>query len=384
MNKIRLVQIIPTLQCGGAERMVVNLMTHLDPDRVDVRAIVLARTQGGTLERSLLERGFDVSYLDKEPAFDSRTFLRIRHVVRRFRPHLVHSHLCLHYVFPALSGYRWARHVTTLHLPGDTRYAQVMMPLTRLALRRGVVPIAVSGEVAAWVKRACGARDCFVIPNGIPIADYQHLPASRTHWRATHGLIDADVTFVCVARLEHQKNHSMLLNAFGRAFAGEPRAHLLLVGDGSCRKALELRARELRLDTQIRFLGQRADVPEILRAADVLVLASHNEGNPLAVLEGMAAGLPVVATAVGGVPELIVDQQSGLLVTPDDCGQFAASMRRLFDDAQLRRTMAACSAERALQAFSAQRMAHEHMDLYERIVGGSAPLVAGCRVRMAT
>ncbi len=351
--------------------MVVNLMTHLDRHRFQVGAISLAHSEGGPLERRLLEGGYRFWCLGKQGAFDPKIPFRIRNVVRAFRPHFVHSHLSLHYVFPALVGCTFSRHVTTVHLPGDTKYPGAVLPLTRLAFRRGVIPIAVSGEVAEWVKLACAVQDCAVIPNGIPIADYQHLVATRTEWRSEHELRDDDVAFVSVARLEKQKNHAMLLEAFARAFGSEPRAHLLLVGDGDCRQALELRAWELGLEAKVRFLGRRADVPQILGAADIFVLASKNEGNPLAVMEAMAAGLPVVATAVGGVPELIVDQKSGLLVMPGDCDGLGVAMLRLFRNAPMRRAMAACATRQAFQTFSASRMAAVYMELYERILAAS-------------
>jgi glycosyltransferase involved in cell wall biosynthesis len=384
MNPIRLLQVIPTLGCGGAERMVVNLVTHLDRKRFQVGAMVLGPAEGGTLERRLLDEGFQVWCLGKQGAFEPRTLFRIRDVVGQFGPHVVHSHLCLHYVFPALVGTPSFRHVATMHLPGNTRYSRVLVPLSRLAFRRGVVPIAVSGEVAEWVKRACGVADCQVIPNGIPVASFQRGAASRAARRREHGLSQKDVAFVCVARLEPQKNHTMLLEAFARALGMEPRAHLWLVGDGSCRAALELRARELGLEKKVRFLGQRAEVPPLLAAADAFVLASHNEGNPLALMEAMAAGLPVVATAVGGVPELLLDERSGLLVRPGDCSGFAAAMLRLFRNADLRRVMAVGSAEQARQAFSASRMGKAYMDLYERLVAGGARIAAVSRVQMAT
>ena len=141
--------------------------------------------------------------------------------------------------------------------------------------------------------------------------------------------------------------------------------------------------RELQLEGKVRFLGQRADVPQILGAADVFVLSSQNEGNPLALMEAMASGLPVVATAVGGVPELIVDQKSGLLAMPDDCEGLASSMLRLFRDADMRRTMGGAPLEQALQSFSAARMAHTHMELYERILAGRASIDEDCRIEMA-
>jgi glycosyltransferase involved in cell wall biosynthesis len=271
-----------------------------------------------------------------------------------------------------------------VHLPGDTKYARAVLPLTRLAFRRGTVPIAVSVEVAEWVKMVCGVRNCLTIPNGVPIDDYRRHFDSRMAWRHAQRLSDEDVAFVCVARLEKQKNHAMLMEAFGRAFGAEPRAHLLLVGDGGCRTALEYRTRELGLEAQVRFLGQRNDIPQILGAADSFVLASQNEGNPLALMEAMAAGLPVVATAVGGVPELIVDRRSGLLVKPGDCDGLASAMLCLFRNASMRRTMAACAAEHALKTFNARRMADAYLQLYERLVAGRAPIAGNCRLEMAT
>ena len=384
MNRIRVLQVIPTLRCGGAERMVVNLMTHLDTRRFQVEAIILGRREGGILERTLVDEGFPISFLGKDGGFDPAMFLRIRSGVRRFQPHVVHSHLCLHYVLPALARCCCLQHVTTAHLPGDTRYSRLVLPLTRLAFRRGVIPVAVSGEVAGWVSRVCGVHACPVIRNGIPIGDYQRLAASRVAWRAEHGLSDADVAFVCVARLETQKNQALLLNAFARGFLAEPRAHLWLAGDGTCRSDLERRACELGLAGRIRFLGQRADVPQILAAADVFVLPSRNEGNPLALMEAMAAGLPVVATAVGGVPELVVEGKSGLLVTSGDSDGLASAMLGLFRNPEMRRRMAACSAAQAREGFSASRMAQAYAELYERVATGDAPVGAGCRIEVST
>jgi glycosyltransferase involved in cell wall biosynthesis len=384
MSHIRVLQVIPTLRCGGAERMVVNLMTHLEERRFHAAAIVLGRPEGGPLEQTLREGGFPVWYLDKKSGVDPNVLFRLRRVAGRFRPHVVHSHLCLHYVFPSLAGGPGAGHVTTAHLPGDTRHSRLVLPLTRLAFRRGVIPVAVSAEVAAWLKRVCALRSCQVIPNGIPLADYQRPAACRAACRIEQGLTDEDVAFVCVARLEQQKNHAMLLDAFARALAREPRAHLWIVGDGACRTGLELRASALRLHGKVRFLGQRADVARILAAADVFVLPSHNEGNPLSLMEAMAAGLPVVATAVGGVPELIENDRSGLLVRPRDCDALGSAMVRVLRNARLRRTLGACAAERASDTFSASRMAHAYMELYERMMARGARASAGCHFEMAT
>jgi glycosyltransferase involved in cell wall biosynthesis len=373
MSRIRLLQVIPSFGCGGAERMVVNLMTHLDRERFEVAAISLAGPEGSALEQKLAENKVRVAYLGKRAGFDMRMPHRIRNVVRKFRPHVVHSHLCLHYVFPSLIGCRDLSHISTVHLPADGLHKWLMRPLAQLAFRQGVIPIAVSREVALWLRHLQVVRDCLVIPNGIPISDYQHPSVSRQVWRKEQGFSKTDVLCVCVARLEKQKNQAMLLSAFARGFRADGRAHLLLVGDGACRQDLEQQVRDLRLRSKVHFLGQRSDVPELLGAADIFILPSENEGNPLSLMEAMAAGLPVIATAVGGVPELIEDHRSGLLVTPGDADGMAVAILRLLQDAEKRRTMAASAAQRAMQAFSASRMAQGYMELYERILPQQMP-----------
>jgi glycosyltransferase involved in cell wall biosynthesis len=373
MDTIRLLQVIPSFGCGGAERMVVNLMTHLDRARFAVAAISLAGPEGSALEQELAKNKLRVAYLGKRAGFDMRMPHRIRNIVRKFRPHVVHSHLCLHYVFPSLIGCRELLHISTVHLPADGLHKMLMRPLGQLAFRQGVIPVAVSREVALWLKHFQAVTNCLVIPNGIPISDYQHPSVSRQAWRKEHGFSDADVLFVCVARLEEQKNHTTLLKAFAHSFQPSGPGHLVLAGDGTCRQNLELQVRELRLEHKIHFLGRRSDIPELLGASDVFVLPSQNEGNPLSLMEAMAAGLPVVATAVGGVPELLEDHKSGFLVAPGDWEAMGGAMLRLLENIEMRRTMGAFAAQRAVESFSAQHMAKGYMELYERSLRSTLP-----------
>ena len=373
MDTIRLLQVIPSFGCGGAERMVVNLMTHLDPARFAVAAISLAGPEGSDLEQKLVENKLQVAYLGKRAGFDVRMPLRIRNVVRKFRPHVVHSHLCLHYVFPSLIACRDLLHISTVHLPADGLHKMLMRPLGQFAFCQGVIPVAVSREVAVWLKHFQAVTNCLVIPNGIPISDYQHPSVSRQAWRKEHGFSDSDVLLVCVARLEKQKNHAMLLKAFAHSFQPSGPGHLVLAGDGTCRQDLELQVRELRLEHKVHFLGRRSDIPELLGASDVFVLPSQNEGNPLSLMEAMPAGLPVIATAVGGVPELLEDQKSGFLVAPGDWEAMGGAMLRLLENIEMRRTMAAFAVQQAVEIFSATHMAQEYMALYERSLHTTLP-----------
>jgi glycosyltransferase involved in cell wall biosynthesis len=379
MKSIRLLQFISHLGLGGAQRMMFNLTAQLERLGLEVGAVSLYGPNGWELERKLAEEKLQTWYLGKRPGFDPRILHRIRDVVREFRPHLVHSHLCLHYVFPSLARFPNLGHVTTIHLPAQTSHRRVMRGLARMAYRRGVIPVAVSGDVAEWVKRVFGVRDCMMIPNGIPIADYQCPSTSREAWRRGQGFQKSDLLYACAARLAKQKNHAMLLEAFARGPARNRSAHLLLAGDGECRPALEAQVCELGLQGRVHFLGRREDVCEVLAAVDVFVLASHTEGNPLSVMEAMAAGLPVVATAVGGVPEIVEDQKQGLLVKPHDCHGMAAAMVCLGQDPGKRLEMGRAAGRRAEEEFSATHMAEVYAQLYEHILATRVSATIECR-----
>jgi glycosyltransferase involved in cell wall biosynthesis len=376
MKSIRVLQFISDLGLGGAQRMMFNLTTQLDRLGVEVATVSLHGPDDWELKRRLTEEKIRSWYLGKQPGFDPRMPHRIRDVVRQFRPHLIHSHLCLHYVFPSLIDDHAIRHVITVHLPAQMSHRRVMQSLARMACRGGVIPVAVSRDVAEWVKRVYGVRDCMVIPNGIPIAEYQHPPTSRQVWRREHGFQERDVLFVCAARLAKQKNHAMLLEAFSRGPATIRSTHLLLAGDGECRFPLEAQVRERALQGRVHFLGLRADVSEVLAAADVFVLASHTEGHPLSLMEAMAAGLPVVATAVGGVPEIVEDEKQGLLVEAHNCNGMAAAMVCLGQDPGKRLEMGRAAGRRAEEEFSATHMAQTYVQLYEHILATRASVTA--------
>jgi glycosyltransferase involved in cell wall biosynthesis len=181
--------------------------------------------------------------------------------------------------------------------------------------------------------------------------------------------IPTDVPLVgSVGRFRPQKGYADLLVAMKQVKENAPTARLLLVGDAELQADLEAKAMSLGLDEVVTFAGVRTDVPEILTALDVFVLASLWEGMPNAILEAMAAGLPVVATAVGGTPEVVVDGVTGLLVPPRDPTALAQAITRLLDDPDLRQRMGRAGRERVLQHFSVEQMVKRTQTLYEQLL----------------
>jgi len=176
---------------------------------------------------------------------------------------------------------------------------------------------------------------------------------------------------VHVGRFVELKNHALLLQAFAQLKSTHP-LYLWLVGDGELRPAMEQLARELGIAERVHFWGVRSDVADILNAADIFTLPSKYEGNPMAVMEAMAAGLPVVASRVGGIPELVETEQMGILVPVDDETYIAQGLQTLVDDAALRQRMGQAALQRAHERFDIRNTVKEYERLYEQILHANA------------
>ncbi len=208
---------------------------------------------------------------------------------------------------------------------------------------------------------------------GLDPSPFEAESSDRAADRAALGLGADDVVFVCVARFAPQKAHDVLLRAFARARAERDDVRLLLVGDdpfGDGRARAEALARELDLGGAAVFCGIRRDVPALLALSDAFVMASLWEGLGLVFLEAMAAGLPVVATRVSAVPEVVVDGETGLLVPPANEEELSAALLRLAGDAGLRARMGAAGRERVAAEFGLERMVDETLELYRRVREG--------------
>jgi glycosyltransferase involved in cell wall biosynthesis len=364
--------ILPNFDSGGAERMAVNLMRTLSRDRFEVGAISLFDPAGTELEEVLAQSGIPVWYLGKRRGLDPRMFARIARVLRRFRPHVVHTHrYVLRYALPPVLGCRIPATVHTVHNLAEKEVDRPGQWVHRVAFKCGVTPVAIAEEVYDSLQGLYGVGGLPLIPNGIPMEPYRRPSVAREAWRELEGFSSEDVLFVCVARLSHQKNPVLLLESFARGPASDPGSRLLFVGEGEFRSELEKRVKAMGLQEKVHLLGVRPDVPEILNAADVFVLASDWEGNPLSVMEAMAAGTPVISTAVGGVPELIEDSRSGLLVPKGDAEALSRAMSYLLETPEAREVLGKASVERAVELFDARVMTRAYEELYESVLAKS-------------
>jgi glycosyltransferase involved in cell wall biosynthesis len=277
------------------------------------------------------------------------------------RADVVHTHnpLPLIYGAPAarLVG---ARAIHTKH--GKNPGSRGLVVLRQAAARLVHAFVAVSETTAEQAREQRDARDVLVIPNGIRLDRYAPDPVARADIRRELGLGDAWVVGT-VGRIDDNKNQAMLVRALTPVLGKTHR--LVIVGDGPARAAVEAEIARLADPTSVILTGRRMDVPRLVHAFDVFALSSSTEGLPLVVPEAMAAGLPIVTTAVGGLPGVVDEGRTGLLVPVDEAAM-AAALNRLASDRSLAKRLGTRAREIALERYSSDRMVEAYLELYER------------------
>jgi glycosyltransferase involved in cell wall biosynthesis len=355
-------QVLATLKRAGAERVAVELARGLDRTRFETAVVSLYDPFPGGLEPLLEEAGIRTWHLHKRKGFDPRMWPRLARVCREFRPDIIHTHsYVLRYAAPVA---RPAAIVHTVHNLADKEVDAFGRWVNRWAFRRRAAPVAVGAEIARSFRRVYGFEVAATIPNGIALTHCG--PGARAVWRKAHGFGEDDVLIVSVARLEAQKDPLGLIQAFARGLERDLRCHLLLAGAGALETAARECADRCGVSGRVHFLGACSDVPDLLAAADLFALASRWEGSPLAVMEAMAARLPVVATAVGEVPELVATGVNGILVPPGDLEKLADALASLAGDGERRRAMGEASGARSAD-FGVEAMVEAYADLFERV-----------------
>jgi sugar transferase (PEP-CTERM/EpsH1 system associated) len=366
-------QILYSLAVGGAERLVVNLCLHLNRERYQPVCISLREPQNSHYERMLQKSGVPLYFLYKsEGRADWRVYKQLDTLLRQYHPTVVHTHILgLNYAYPLMIKHRTPVRVHTFHSLAQREIGVRMGKLVRVLAFRyrigGVVPVAIADEVARTVEQVYGYKNPAAIPNGIPTDEYAPNPQHRVQFRTIHGVAPEAIVIVHVGRFVKLKNHAMLLRAFAQLKSQQP-LYLWLVGDGELRSPMNHLAQELGIAERVRFWGVRSDVADILRAADIFTLPSQYEGNPMSVMEAMAAGLPVVASRVGGIPELVEDEQMGMLIPVDSEPCLVQAFQALISNAPLRQQMGQAALQRARERFDIRNTVRQYESLYETLL----------------
>lgn len=356
--------VVNSLAIGGLENGVVNLV---NASGGRFRHAIVCMTSDGPL-RHRLRSDVEVVTLGKRPGQDPWAFLRLVRVLRRMEPLIVHSRNWP--AFDAVPAARVARVPLVVHgehgreaVDPDGRNTR------RNRIRRALAPfvsqfVCVSDDLRRWLIEDVRLLPSKVqtIHNGVNLARFGHAGQVESRMKLA---LPAHVPIIgTVGRLDPVKNQAGLIRAFATVRATHPEAVLVIAGDGPCRSALQQAATALGQADRVRFLGSQDDIPTVMSALDVFALPSLGEGISNTLLEAMATGLPVIATRVGGNPELVDDGVSGVLVPREDHEALAAAIATYVRDPALRGRHGLVSRQRATAHFSLDRMVQAYSDLY--------------------
>jgi sugar transferase (PEP-CTERM/EpsH1 system associated) len=371
VRPLRVCHVIYRFDTGGLENGLVNLINRMDVGRFE-HAVVCVDGTGPFSER-ITRPGVPVLQLHKRPGFEVDFYRRAWRAFRSLRPDLLHTRNTA--ALDAIAAARLAGVRTVLHGEhGRTADDPRGLNPRHNLLRRLHAPLVrrfttVSSDLASWLEGTVGIprRKIEVLMNGVDVECFCPGPVDR---RAVLPAIpDTAVIVGTVGRLDRVKGHGVLVDAVARLKTdpGHP-VHLVIVGDGPERFALEQRIHAAGLAEIVHLVGVRHDVAPLLRTFDIFCLPSLAEGISNTVLEAMATGLPVVATAVGGNPELVADGETGRLVAAGDPDPLAAGLRLLIEDDGLRRQWGLAARRQACGSFSLEAMVRRYEACYTEVV----------------
>ncbi|MEW5871401.1 MAG: glycosyltransferase [Chloroflexota bacterium] len=367
---VHLLYLITDLGLGGAQTLLLNVLERLDRQRFSPSVACLFGGQT-PIAAAIRQSGVTVFDLGMTGAWRLDALWRLYRLLRSQQPAILHASLFHANLAGRLVGrlagtpviVTW-RH--NINIGGKQR--ELAKRLTR-GLDDHVVAVSELVRRAEMQAAGGGAGKVSVIHNGIDAQKYAPSDtARRAQVRQALELPADSFPLGYVGRLHPQKGLDVLLKAFSQARAQAPDMHLLLAGDGELRTALQAQAQSLGIDAATHFLGPRSDIPEILAGLDLFVLASLWEGLPMGLLEAMAAGLPVVATQVGGTPEAVRHNETGLLVPPNDRAALAQAILQMHGQPDLRRRLGQAARQRAQEVFSIEQTVKKLEALYLRLL----------------
>jgi len=384
---MRVVHVSKVAGIAGSERHLLTLLPALRLRGIDTRMIVLEddpRASASFCDR-LLASGVPVERLCIRHDVDVALTAKLTTQLAAIGPDIVHTHL-LHadlYGLRAAHALGIRSTVSTRHNTDHFRHNIVIRWLNRRAMQSAARIIAISGAVSRFVVsvEGCDAKRVVTIPYGF---EPQPQPPTRAPLRARFGFTETDTVVAVVARLTRQKGVDVLVDAFARIHATHAQARLLIVGDGPDRAALEARVAAAGLTSCTTFAGWMEEAWKVMTAADIVAVPSRWEGFCLAAVEAMAASRPLVASDVDALSEVVIANETGLLVAPGEAAAHAAAITSLLDDPSWAARIGQQGALRAARAFPVAAMISATSSVYADLsVAADGTALAGAMQAMS-
>jgi sugar transferase (PEP-CTERM/EpsH1 system associated) len=373
------VHLIYRLDFGGLETLLVDCINHMPPERY--RHAIVCLTDYTAFADKITRPGVELFSLHKQPGLGLGIHVKLFKLLRALRPAILHTYnfACAEYAVPA-----WAAGVPVRIHAEHGRDASDPQGLNRKhnGLRRALVPwidryVPVSHDLARWLQNVVNipAAKSQLIMNGVDTVRYApNLPAAALPWAGEN----QPFVIGTVGRLQDVKDQATLIEAFSLLCAARPaqRAGLRLavVGDGPLRARLEQKAQDAGVADLVWFAGARNDIPQLMRSFDLFALSSIAEGTPVTLLEAMACGVPVVATKVGGIPEVVQDGVNGALVPASNAQALAEALGRYVDERARVRAHGAAARETIERHYSVAAMVGAYTALYDQLCNSKTTL----------
>jgi glycosyltransferase involved in cell wall biosynthesis len=368
---MRVLHIISSGGMYGAEAVILNLSRTLNDGRHRSMLGVFSNVSNPNLQlhEIALEEGIESHLISCDGQIDRTAIANIRELAARTGTDVVHAHgfKADIYVYLALGGTK-TPFVSTCHTWYDNNLVVSLYGVAdRFVLRKFARVVAVSDEVRRRLLKAGVHGDAIrLIRNGIDLRPFDNATPSLRDSTSESALIVG-----LIGRLSIEKGIDIFLRAAARVLVEFPSARFVVVGEGPDKDKLEQLVDQLNIRGSVSMLGRRSDMPSVYASLDVMVSSSRQEGLPIAMLEGMASGLPLVATAVGEVPTVVVDGQTGLLVPAEDVDSLTEGILSLLRDPEMRVRLGAAAKQRVEDEYSAARMTADYLRVYADAIESS-------------
>ena len=357
---MKVIQVMPNFALAGAEIMCENLVYGLQKQGVEVVVVSLFDYHSVITER-LEKQGVKIIYLNKKLGMDFSIIGKLRKIFKQEKPDVIHTHLYItKYAIPAavLAGVK--KRVHTVHNVAVKENGQAGRLLNRCFFKMNhVVPVALSSIVQESI-----AKEYKIKKEKIPVV-FNGIDLSKCLPKEEYAIRDNVFQILHIGRFMKQKNHRGLIEAFSIFHKKYPNSVLQLIGDGEQRKDIEKAVEEKGLNSAVEFLGLQDNVYEYLHNADIFTLPSLYEGIPMTLIEAMGTGLPIIATNVGGVPDMLKNGESAIL-TDVDSEKIAESFLEIAED-EGKRELLGVNAKKTAVQFSAEIMAEEYLKIYQKV-----------------
>lgn len=367
MQTIKVVFLITDLLIGGAERALTRTAVGLSKHGYNVSVAYLY--EAAPMAEVLKNAGVSVINLKMRNKFNVTAFWRFYRLLRYEQPQILHTYMFHADLMGRLVGRLAGVPIIISSRRNINIGGQLREVINRFTVRLSDVTTAVCDQVRKTEIKQAGVEPERVVRiyNGVEIEKFQQVEKNEiANLKQALSISPDDMVLGMVSSFREQKGYSFLIQAMVEIISAFPRVKLLLVGDGVLREHIEKIVKTAGLTNAVIFTGIRRGIPDILSAMDIFVLSSLWEGMPNVVLEAMAAGLPVIATSVGGIPEAVIDGQTGLLVPPGNTGALAKAVIDLLNNPERASEMGLAGKKRADEFFSVSAMIGNTEALYEK------------------